>query len=172
MDVLDSEDLFCLIIGSGFHLGTGKSIGLLGRVPGGLLTFGDFGHAEETGDTSLGLVGCVGERIPWRGLWWGGDIISVLIELVGERMSGIGTLGDRISALSGTRDGLGGATTLKDCGKDTIVEGGLLGLVTGIGDGEGEREDEGEPYWGEGDFGHSKGQSGNGEGVSLSGLSS
>lgn len=63
IDVLDSDDLFCLITGSGFHLGTGKSIGLLGRVLGGLLTFGDFGH-EETGDISLGLVGCVGERIP------------------------------------------------------------------------------------------------------------
>lgn len=98
--------------------------------------------------------------------------MSVLTELVGERMSGIGTLGDRISVFNGTREGLGGATTLRDCDMFTTDGRGLLGLVAGIGDGEGEREDDGEPNWGEGDLGHSKVQSGNGDGVSLSRLSS
>lgn len=69
MDALDSDDLFCLITGSGFHLGTGKSIGLLGRDRDGLLIFGDFGHEdEEDGDTILGLPRCVGDIIPCLGL--------------------------------------------------------------------------------------------------------
>lgn len=152
MDALDSEDLFCLITGSGFHLGTGKSIGLLGRDRDGLLTLGDLGHADddddEEGDTSLGLPPtCVGERIPCLGLRCGGDIMSVLTELVGERMSGIGTLGDKASEdFEREGEGLGGQVILSGCGKeDATGTGGLLALKAGMGDGEGERDEEGDP---------------------------